>query len=381
MADEGPRPRSGPYVPGKTVTTSRRFREAWKGPSWRPSSRILTTRSSARISTASSPAGTTLPSASSAMPPRRSSAGISPSWPPPAMRTRCRCILERIRRGKRVEPYETLRRRKDGTLVEISLSVSPIRDRRGRIVGASKIAHNIIERRRMEQERELRLGELRHRVKNLLGMVGAIAGQTKVKGCSAKNTATISWGGSGRLMAAHEAAFQEQAGTDLATLIDRLLEPYAHLLRRGDNDRGRASGEPASRESPASRLCPARTCDQCRQARSAVEGLRADCGSPGTSKRRAERRYVQLDWQELGGPPVEPTQIVWFRHEAHQVCFGWRAWRRGGDHLCPSGIGSQDHCTARLKGGQRLMVSLTATCGVELVRLGALHSPRGGART
>ena len=62
-------------------------------------------------------------------------------------------ILERIRRGERVEHYETIRRRKDGTLVDISLTVSPIVDEHGQVVGASKIARDITERKRAEQER------------------------------------------------------------------------------------------------------------------------------------------------------------------------------------------------------------------------------------
>src|SRR5687768_13753151 len=49
-------------------------------------------------------------------------------------------ILSRVRAGDRVDHYETVRRRKDGTLVEISLTVSPIRDATGRVIGASKIA-------------------------------------------------------------------------------------------------------------------------------------------------------------------------------------------------------------------------------------------------
>jgi PAS domain S-box-containing protein len=137
-------------------------------------------------------------------------------------------ILERIRRGERVDHFETLRRRKDGTLVEISLSVSPVRDRQGRIVGASKIARDIAERRRMEQERELRLDELRHRVKNLLGMVGAIARQTGVEGCSGEDYRDDFLGRLEALAAAHEAAFEEQNGSDLAALVGRLLEPYTH---------------------------------------------------------------------------------------------------------------------------------------------------------
>lgn len=60
-------------------------------------------------------------------------------------------ILARLRRGEKIEHYETVRRRKDGSLVDISLSVSPIRDRAGRVIGASKIARDITERRRVDQ--------------------------------------------------------------------------------------------------------------------------------------------------------------------------------------------------------------------------------------
>ncbi len=60
-------------------------------------------------------------------------------------------ILERIRRGERVDHYETRRRAKDGTIVRVSLTVSPVRDATGRIVGASKVARDITERERQEQ--------------------------------------------------------------------------------------------------------------------------------------------------------------------------------------------------------------------------------------
>jgi PAS domain S-box-containing protein len=61
-------------------------------------------------------------------------------------------ILARIRRGERIEHYETVRRRKNGSLVDISLSVSPILDRNGKVVGASKIARDISERVRHMRE-------------------------------------------------------------------------------------------------------------------------------------------------------------------------------------------------------------------------------------
>ena len=60
-------------------------------------------------------------------------------------------ILARIRRGERVDHYETVRRHKDGSLIDISLTVSPTRDAKGAIVGASKIARDITERKRAEQ--------------------------------------------------------------------------------------------------------------------------------------------------------------------------------------------------------------------------------------
>jgi PAS domain S-box-containing protein len=63
-------------------------------------------------------------------------------------------VLARVRRGEIVDHYETVRRHKDGTNVAISLTVSPIRDRDGRIVGASKIARDITERIHMEAERD-----------------------------------------------------------------------------------------------------------------------------------------------------------------------------------------------------------------------------------
>ena len=60
-------------------------------------------------------------------------------------------ILERIRHGERIEPFETVRMREDGSLLDISLTVSPLRDAAGRIIGASKIARDITQRKRAEE--------------------------------------------------------------------------------------------------------------------------------------------------------------------------------------------------------------------------------------
>src|ERR1051325_6073905 len=64
-------------------------------------------------------------------------------------------ILAKIGAGERLEHYETRRRRKDGTLIDLSLTISPVRDENGQIVGASKIARDITERKRAERLLEL----------------------------------------------------------------------------------------------------------------------------------------------------------------------------------------------------------------------------------
>lgn len=87
-------------------------------------------------------------------------------------------ILTQIKAGKIVEPYETQRRRKDGRLVEVLLSVSPICDTNGNVIGASKTAQDITARKDAERLRSILVNELHHRVKNILATVTAIARQT-----------------------------------------------------------------------------------------------------------------------------------------------------------------------------------------------------------
>ena len=70
---------------------------------------------------------------------------------PPERVDEARGILDRIRRGERVKHYETVRRRKDGALFDVSLTLSPIMDSQGNVVGASKIARDITERKRAEE--------------------------------------------------------------------------------------------------------------------------------------------------------------------------------------------------------------------------------------
>jgi hypothetical protein len=60
-------------------------------------------------------------------------------------------ILARLQRGERVDHFETIRRRKDGAQVDVSLTISPLRNRQGEIIGASKIARDITAQKRAEE--------------------------------------------------------------------------------------------------------------------------------------------------------------------------------------------------------------------------------------
>lgn len=89
-------------------------------------------------------------------------------------------ILARVSKGEMVSNYETVRVCRDGRQVDVSVNVSPIYDTSGRIVGASKIAHDISERKRAEARERLLMGEVNHRAKNMLALVQVIARQTVV---------------------------------------------------------------------------------------------------------------------------------------------------------------------------------------------------------
>jgi PAS domain S-box-containing protein len=93
-------------------------------------------------------------------------------------------ILGKARQGRRIERFETTRLRKDGKTVDVSLTVSPIRDAEGRIVGASSIARDITERKRQESERLKLIEELTDalaHVKTLSGLLPICASCKKIR--------------------------------------------------------------------------------------------------------------------------------------------------------------------------------------------------------
>jgi PAS domain S-box-containing protein len=87
-------------------------------------------------------------------------------------------IVERIRRGERIDHYETIRQRKDGDRIHISLTVSPVKNSSGRVIGASKIARDITEKKENEERILMLMREVNHRVKNQYAVILSMIRET-----------------------------------------------------------------------------------------------------------------------------------------------------------------------------------------------------------
>ncbi|MGC2082508.1 MAG: PAS domain S-box protein [Bradyrhizobium sp.] len=91
-------------------------------------------------------------------------------------------ILATVLAGDIIDNFETVRIRNDGTLIDVAVTVSPVRDASGRIVGASKIVRDITDKRQTRDQLHTLLAEVNHRSKNLLSLVQAIARQMTRQG-------------------------------------------------------------------------------------------------------------------------------------------------------------------------------------------------------
>ena len=143
-------------------------------------------------------------------------------------------IIARIRRGERIDHYETVRRRKDGSLIDISLTVSPIMDAAGKVIGASKIARDITERRKTQEQRELLFREMDHRIRNLFALAGSVVTLSTRSANTPKDLTSIIRDRLDALARAHaltlpkrlDGAGQADLPTTLHTLLRTIVSPY-----------------------------------------------------------------------------------------------------------------------------------------------------------
>jgi PAS domain S-box-containing protein len=139
-------------------------------------------------------------------------------------------ILRRLKLGERIEPFQTTRRHRDGQTVPVSITMSPIKSRAGKLVGASSIARDISEMCESDRRLRLLMREINHRVKNQYAVVLAVIRQTATR---ARSIDEFEKRVRERIMAlshSHDLLSQvDWAGVSLADLVAHQLRPYQGL--------------------------------------------------------------------------------------------------------------------------------------------------------
>jgi PAS domain S-box-containing protein len=238
-------------------------------------------------------------------------------------------ILTRIRRGERIDHFETVRRRKDGGSIIVSLTVSPVKDAHGNIIGASKIARDITEQKQIQEQISILAREAEHRSKNVLANVQAIINLSQ-SDTSERLKEVIS--GRIQAMANVHSLFVESRwiGAEVSAIAKQELAPY---LEEGHDKRIVMEGlqtvlEPTAAQAIAVVLHELAT-------NAAKYGALSNAkGRIGLAWSRTEDGQLILRWTELGGPTVNAPERKGFGSRliegtisplGGKVLFDWRA--------------------------------------------------------
>lgn len=136
-------------------------------------------------------------------------------------------LLERLRQGERIEPFETVRQRKDGSYVAVSLVISPIRNAEGTIVGASKVARDITPTKERERRIRLLLREVNHRVRNQYAIILAMVRQSRSDFSDAATFQKLLEERIWALSISHDLiASADWKGADLRGLVETQVAPF-----------------------------------------------------------------------------------------------------------------------------------------------------------
>jgi PAS domain S-box-containing protein len=214
-----------------------------------------------------------------------------------------RAILTRIRRGDRIDHFETVRQRKHGSLIVVSLTVSPVKNADGEIVGASKIARDITEQRRSQEQIAILAREAEHRSRNLLANVQATVALSQSDTSEGLKHAIA---GRIRALANVHSLFVETRwiGAELSTIAKQELAPYS----QSDERRVRIDGSQVLLEPNAAQTVAMTLHELATNA--------AKYGALSVAKGRIELKWSRvadgqliLYWTEMGGPAVQmPTR-------------------------------------------------------------------------
>ena len=211
-----------------------------------------------------------------------------------------RQILTRIRRGERIDHFETIRQRKEGSLVAISLTVSPVKNSEGKIVGASKIARDITEQKRNREHISVLAREAEHRSKNILSNVQAIVNLSQSDTSEELKRAI-----SGRIQAMSNvhSLFVETRwiGAEVSAIAKQELAPYEQAARV------RMEG-PETVLEPSAAQAVAVVLHELATNASKYGALSDAKGRIILTWSHASNGQLALRWTELGGPRVKAPE-------------------------------------------------------------------------
>ncbi|MDF0700424.1 PAS domain S-box protein [Rhizobium sp. MC63] len=215
-------------------------------------------------------------------------------------------ILDRVRRGEHIEHYDTVRLRKDGSHVWVSLTISPLKDARGKVTGASKIARDMTERRRADEHRKTLMGELNHRVKNTLAIVQSIASQTLGHASTLEEARGAFASRLINLAKAHDVLTRESwASANLAEIIADTVKPHA-----GGENRFHIEG-PDLQLAPSAALAFAMALHELCTNAAKYGALSTENGHVSivwAMEGEGDERRLILHWAENAGPTVVPPK-------------------------------------------------------------------------
>jgi len=214
-----------------------------------------------------------------------------------------RTILTRIRRGERIDHFETVRQRKHGSLIVVSLTISPVKNAEGKIVGASKIARDVTEQKRSQEQIATLAREAEHRSKNLLANVAAMVNLSHAETIDALKKAI-----EGRIQAlanVHSLFVATRwIGAELSTIARQELAPYS---KTGET-RVRIGGPEVLLE-PNSAQALAVTLHELATNAAKYGSLSVSNGQIELNWSHQDDGRLNLRWTEMGGPPVRtPTR-------------------------------------------------------------------------
>lgn len=215
-------------------------------------------------------------------------------------------LLDKLKRGERVEHFEIDRIRKDGQTIDVSLAVSPIKDARGKMIAASTIARQFTERKAAEDHKSFLMAELDHRVKNTLMVITSLIAQTAKSTTSPEKFAEIIEGRIQALSRVHN--LLNQNDWDQAALRDVVageLAPYRDGTQENIVIEGKADVAltPKATQTLAMALHELATNAGKYGALSTPAGKVTVSWSVANSSKDPR---LSIDWIETGGPPVKP---------------------------------------------------------------------------